>query len=740
MATTEQVDILLKTVGDTSGAQQVSQALTQTQQAASGVQNQLSAQQQFANTVLRQSMSQVPQTLAAFEAQKRAVEQQIGARPTLIPEDVGIKATQASTALRSTATATREVGEASRVTGNEIARMGLAFIGANVGLSAFSAIGQLAHQAMVSIVADTIAFSDAQRANTITLGQQSVAFQQWASTVSEQAGVTQRSLLEAGSAAQQFGRNLGFGPAQVTQLTAVATVLAQIRGQDVGQTMNLLTSALEGNAQAAQQLNLQLDAGYIAFNQLGGATADVFNQLDPATQATLRWQTALGQLSGQVATTSPQIDALREAQGKLNAEWEKFSNTTGPAAIGVLSGILGLANSILGLPDISKPITDIPQDVDNIKKAFQEVASGAASGVQDAQNAIQQLQDKLGPDSPLVAAAQIGLRGLLQAMPGGAVATSLGDLNQQLKDTTGADVFTTATDAVGTALDAVKDKATQAGSAVANVYSGAADQADRVAASAQAIAQHNQQIADIAAQVAPAQATLAAAQANEVTAVRALVDLKSDQLSLTADEARIKLAMLPTQERLVELQNATTQAQIRAQQATLPSSRAQQDLQDRIRLYTLIAQSPDRSLAERQQALASATALTRRTPETDIAALQAQIGARPAERAAEDVNTAARLQALQQAAILQPLEYQKQQNDLLTQIATAAKDAAQRTVELTIQAINVIVHGSGLGSLTDTDRQNIINLAGQAVLDAIDGAIKSVDKRGANSQLLAAGP
>ena len=94
MATEEELNIVIRTVADTRGAQQVSEALQHSQQSAGQLQQQLSAQQQFANQVLRQSMAQVPQTLEAFRTQARAVEAQIGARPTLRPEDLGIGAIQ----------------------------------------------------------------------------------------------------------------------------------------------------------------------------------------------------------------------------------------------------------------------------------------------------------------------------------------------------------------------------------------------------------------------------------------------------------------------------------------------------------------------------------------------------------------------------------------------------------------------------------------------------------------------
>jgi hypothetical protein len=316
--------------------------------------------------------------------------------------------------------------------------------------------------------------------------------------------------------------------------------------------------------------------------------------------------------------------------------------------------------------------------------------------------------------------------------------TKLKELNDQVRDTTGFDAQATAANAATTAVNAAGDASAAAAAKVAqaaSAFSGAADQSDRAAASAANLARHNQAVAE-AAQLG---STLTAARQNEIGANRALVDMKYAQVQLAGDEAQIRLQMLPTQQRMLELQNQTAQAQLRANQAALPSSRALQDLQNQIRLNTLIAQSGDIPMAQRQQALATATSLTRQVPGAEIAALQGQIGALPAGRAAEDVANAARQQALEQQAALSGDEYQRQTLDLLSQVATAAKAAAQRTIQLTVQGINVILSGAGVGNLTDTDYNNIVQMVGQAVADAIFAAAKTVDQRNAPPQLLAAG-
>jgi len=820
VASEEEVDITIKTIGDVSGARQVANSLTETQQVAQQAQQStqqagaaMSASANAMNAFMQQAMRGLAPTMENFRAQFEAIRKTMGQAPTLGPEAFGItkdvqaqaeeaaKAYQPSTAfatlmnarqsaeslddpqqqarlyqtriaqerqfqqllreraravgpggaipgaldappaavarLREAADATKDIGEKAAVSNLSIVRFAGALVGVGIGFSIYRAAGAELHDVFQALIDDSLKAQQALRDNSITFGQNAAAFQSWAATVSEQANVAQTALLQAGTAAQQFGRQVGFSPDQTKGLEAAAVLLSRIHGIDVAQTMNLLTQAIQGNAQAAQTLNLQLDAGYIAFNQLGGATAEVFNQLDPATQAMLRTQTALQQLGSQAATSAPQLDSLREAQGKLSQEWDRFVSTTGPGVIGALGGILDKVNSVIDAFGKFNALT------------VARSAGGQDPGFKNEIAALDALQAKINeifpdigkPIQDLPAEAQAAQQAIKP------VVDAIQDANNALKDQTGIDALQTAAKVLGTVgsaalmnLPGVLQQVAGAAQTAGGAIGGVADQADRAANSALAIAAHNEQVLNVATQLVPAQQALAQAQSNDITAARLLVDYKSQQLSLTADEARIKLQALPTQERLVELQNQASLAQLRAQQAALPSSRAQQDLQNQIRLNTLIAQSPDRSMDERQAALARATALTRRNPETDIAALQTQMATLPASRAVEDISNEQRAQTLILQSALQPFEYQKQQIDLLSQIATAAKDAAQRTVELTVQAINVIVNGANLGALTDTDRTNIVNLAGQAVLDAIDGAIKSVDKRGASSQLIAGQP
>lgn len=732
MATTEQLDLIIKMIADTSGAQQVVQALQKTTQAAAGAQQTLTSGQQGANAIFRGAMAQGQATLANFERLRESVRTATGVAPTLLPRDFGIQAAQAekaAAASKAAAEATSDVGDAAEQGETNMLRFGLALAGAGGALSVVTGLGHLAREAFVGLVSGTVAQEQAFRANAVAMGQQATSFQSFAATVSQQAGVTTESLLEAGTAAAQLGRQVGFGPEQVQSLVAMGTALARIQGTDPSQTVTQLTAALQGNAQAAQALGLQLDSAFVAYTQIGGATAEVFNQLDPATQASLRYAAALEQIVKQADAASGPSAELAKQTGSFGKEMGDFVSTVGPGVVGALARIAEGANGVIQAIQHLNELT--------IERNKQ---SGGDEGFKTEQAALQGIGDRLAQGTDRLR-TQVG-----QDISD--LGTRAKELNDQLRDTTGFDAQATAANALGTAtrvaqqgVDAVGQAASQAGSAIAQTatsfvqpWRDADETINQVRQDAEAA--RRAQLAALAGAVAGPTATLAAAQRNEVEAARALVDLKYQSVQLGAQEAAIRLDMLPAQQQMVELQNQSNRAQIEATQRALPAQRGLQDLQTQIEQQRLIAQSGFRSMDERQAALRTGAALAQQLPEAQLAASQAGAAALPAQRAAADVQTQAQLLALQQQSALFGPEFQRQQLTLLGQIADAAKQAAQRTVEISIQAINLAV--GGFGALTEDDEKRLVDLAGQAVASQIHQAVVAVNTRAASTQLLGA--
>lgn len=110
----------------------------------------------------------------------------------------------------------------------------------------------------------------------------------------------QEALLEARPAAQFFGRQIGFSPDEITQLSAVAVLLARLHGMDIAQTSEQLSDALLGNQASAYALGLDLDPSFVAYTQIDGSTREVFDGLSTSTQAWLRYKALLGQLGSVV--------------------------------------------------------------------------------------------------------------------------------------------------------------------------------------------------------------------------------------------------------------------------------------------------------------------------------------------------------------------------------------------------------------------------------------------------------
>lgn len=96
MFDSQQLNIVLKTVADTTGAKQVTQALTQVKQAAQAAQPNLSPQVEFANDLVKRLTAAHGQSLDAFNAAQATVKKSTGVAPTVTAADLGI--TQAALA------------------------------------------------------------------------------------------------------------------------------------------------------------------------------------------------------------------------------------------------------------------------------------------------------------------------------------------------------------------------------------------------------------------------------------------------------------------------------------------------------------------------------------------------------------------------------------------------------------------------------------------------------------------
>jgi hypothetical protein len=690
MATEEEVDITIRALADTRQMQELADALQRVRDQA------------------RQTQDGVGQVAAAGGAPSGTASQAAAAGAQ--------RAAQATQQLKKdtdeATAATRNLGAAFALSNQNLIRFVGSLAGVGIGLSLYAAAGRLLHEVAQRFIVDQIDLEHAQRANTVTLGQQAASYQDWARTVSEQAGFTQRTLLEAGTAAGRFAQQVGLDPSQVQNLVGLSTVLARLQGNaDVAQTMNQLASAIQGNAGAAQQLNLQLDAAYVAYTQLGPVTSEVFNNLDASTQASLRFAAAQEQIAQQAAAPVTPVDELAKTVGNFNVAIEKLAQAEGPGFLKALTDIVSGAGAAVGkFRELDDKVVELSRHFQDLQNAEKDFFKDRAQPITDVTDTLRRNnQEALDFYTQRAAAAkQLEQQGITPA--------NTLDYEDQLRD--------------AQAVQAAQaETARQEATAFQGLGAAARDARD------DATRARAEQFAAVREQLQGPLETLAAARQNEIAATTELVSLRQQTVDLTAQEAAIRLGMLPAQQEMAQLQNQVNQAQIEATQRALPATRALQDLQNQIREQQLIAENVLTPPEERAAARRRAIALGRTLETAELGAQRAQVAELPAQRAAQDVGYAAALQQLQQQALLLPHQFAQQSLELLGQIATAAAQAAQRTIEVTIQEIRVDL---GAAHISEDDTGAIANLVGQQVAESIHQA-RLAAERSANPQLAGAG-
>jgi hypothetical protein len=637
MATEEQLKVTIQTVADTAAVQRYGAAVRQVQQ---------------------QAQQPVNPRIAEAAARASAFQRAGGLEAAM--RGAGVAVTE-----EAAAKSTRAVGEAVHVTADEFARFGASVIGVGLGLSAFTIAGTAVHSVLQSVVQDTISLDRATRMNAIVLGTQAADFQNWATGLAEQSGVARRGLLEAGTAAAQFGRQIGLVPDQVQGLTQVALQLSRIEGTDVAQTMTQLTAAMQGNAQAANALGLNLDDAYVAYTQMGGASAEVFKQLDPGTQATLRYRAALEEVGKMADTvgTGP-VQNLQAQQERLNAQWEHFVSTTGPGVVGVL------ADMLKGVNDLTAALAANSQN-----------NQGTDPGFKNEQELLQRMKDfNAKPGIEFLQQVRDALQDI-NARPGVETLQAMGDAFQQANE---------AGPPLADAVQAVQESAAATSVAITHV----ADAEDRAAASA---AKHAEAAARAAAQ-AERQAAVDAATQILINATTERVRLQHEQVDLTAEEARLRLEMLPNVERMAALQRDMAQQQILARQAALPATEVAEDLRYMQQRATLIATNPYATPEERAAARGQLRGLVRAQPGVELTALDAERGVVVAGRAATRLSMQAQLQDLAQQGLLAGVQGAETQNQLLSAIVAAQVQAAQAFKDQLIQVPLTVVINNADGS------------------------------------------
>lgn len=591
MATEEELRVTIKTVADTSGAQQVSQSL-QT----------VTAQQEFANRVLRQAMAAAPQTLQGFQAQVKAVEAQIGARPTLGPSAFGItpeatrqveehtQATRAATiVVREHAAAQEETGRVAHVTANEFVRFATAAIGVGGGLSIATTAGNLLQTALTNVLQQAIAVDQAHRTLIATFGAAAAQYQQYALAASKlPGGFSEQEILAAVEAVRPLAEQYHLTDVQVKGLTDSAQKLANIHNVSLSAALNAMLEALQGNAAAAAKLGLSMTDVQVAARANAGAYQQVFGNLTDGEKVTLRYIELLNQVNTQqknIAESGPSVSSkLRDLTNQVNT-----------------------LNAVLG----QGPLTGLLELLDRL-------SGGGGSGQSALDQAKKQAQDWTD---------------FVNTLPG---TVSLTPSAQQLGAMVGPQV------------------------------------------QSQARLDFYDQVRDAARNVVLAQ----------VEQTR----LQRESVQLSAEEARIKLALLPAQQRMAELQRDMTEQQVRARQAALQPTEVLEDLRYMQQRNELIAGNPFATPEERAAARRELRGLARAAPGVELAALDAGRPVTLAGRAATRLDMQSQLNDIAAQRALAGVSGAMQQNQLAQTIAAATTQGLQDIVD---KMINVFQNQQG---------------------------------------------
>jgi hypothetical protein len=162
------------------------------------------------------------------------------------------------------------------------------------------------------------------------------------------------------------------------------------------------------------------------------------------------------------------------------------------------------------------------------------------------------------------------------------------------------------------------------------------------------------------------------------------IGLQHQAVNLSAQEAAIRLSMLPTQERIAALQRDATENQLRARQAALPASEALEDVQYmeqrlRLQLQARGLLSPE----ERAGARRELRGLARAEPRVALGALDASRGVELAGRVAERADIEQQLLLITQERTLAQINVAQETNGWLRQIAEAREQGIQIQITLT---------------------------------------------------------
>jgi hypothetical protein len=737
MATTEELNVVIKTVADTSGAQAVNQSLQQTQRVGQQTQQQLTAGQQGANATLRALLERHGQTLESFQNASESVSKSMGIKPTLRPEDFGIspqiaqaaqQQTQATEQTRRSLTAAtetaathvaaqRELRGGLNLTTGEFARFAVSALGLGTGLSAASAAGHLVANALVGVVNAAIQADQSTRNLVATFGSAAANYQQFAQTMSQGGGgfsVTQ--FQSAAEAVRPLAEQFNLTTRQVEGLIDAARELATIRDIPLSTALDALLGSLQGNAAAANKLGLSMSDQQVAARAAGGAYRQTFDVLSEGEKVTLRYVEALRQVDVQQQNVAKSGPSVTQRAHEIEQQINTLNTVLGQ---GPASGFLEFLTALGGrIADTTEKTKSLTQEQQGWAKIVENI-------------------DKLTPVPSLTPPPQVfGPAPLTGAdIQGPQIMSAANEALQQVRGAVGS--LATTTDAQ---LASLAQREAEVMALNAEVARQAIDSAGLVTNALQVALARSTDPAEIARLQAQLDLINRLTEANQslLEAQRAQNQLQQDGVQLTAQQAAIQLQFLPAQQRLLANERELNRVRLEGQLAALPAQERLEDLRFQEQRDRLIAQNRNLPVEQRIEARRDIRQVARAAPGVELAALEAQRQQTPVDRALARAQIAAGLQQNALAAALAPVQAMIQQNQLLQQIAAAVVASRQETVNIIISgAVDVSSNGAG-AVLSDQQKQQLTDAATAQFVDQFSASLNEAE-RARSARLAGAG-
>ena len=195
-------------------------------------------------------------------------------------------------------------------------------------------------------------------------------------------------------------------------------------------------------------------------------------------------------------------------------------------------------------------------------------------------------------------------------------------------------------------------------------------------------------------------------------AQQAQVDLQRESVNLAAQEAQIRLSLLPAQERMAELQRQVAEQQIRARQAALPATEALEDVRYLQQRAQLIAQNRNVGVEQRIGARRELRAIGRALPGVELGALEAERRLTLAGRPAERVGLEAQLFEISTQRQLAQIEQLQVANGYLSQMAAQRTQAIELTINLSAEEFQKEVYKQLVEAEKQAQGPTVIKLSG----------------------------